>query len=433
MFYNKSTCVTTCHFFWRLLYRLVLDFSYIFVISVAYGYYMGLTYNFLPKYYMFSLLITIIVSLCTPSYKNDISSFFINVQLYLFLIPMCSLYGCSGRSTIFLIAVTCAHLLQCCIITFSLKRIRHTVRYIRKCSNVLFISLTFFICAVVIGIIIAGGKPYISAFNLNNIYLIRANAVTLNTMMNYFLGWSTKIIVPFLLVYCIYKNKIVFSIILICIQLLFFCIFAQKTYLFTPILIIGVYFFEKYNFLSWGIEKGLSLIVFLSTILYLINHEWIWPVSLMVRRVLYVPATLKFAFYQFFSSNQKVHFADGIIGKIFSIISPYGKEIPKVISEYMGVPNANCNTGYWGDAYANAGWIGLMFFSIIIIIFVKLLDQYSSNLNKSVVIASCSYWIYSLNDAALLTSLLTGGGFVLLFIFMINSLQLRNENKEFEP
>ena len=421
------SCVSdNCGIIYRIIYRLALDFSYTTAISVAYSYYMGLTYFPSLLRILISYIVSLFVIIVTPSYKNTISSFFLNVQLYIFLMPMCSLYGLSGRSIIFLTGISLIHVMQCIILSVNIRTKCIKKIYIENNQLILFGTLCGFVIMIIGLLFLQGGRPNWSAINLNNVYKIRAEAISLTTIMSYFVSWSTKIIIPFLLACSIHKKHWFLCTLLTGLQFLFYCIFAHKTYLFTPILVIAVYFCCKHNLLKWGFEKGLTLGVLFTTGLYLLNNKWIWPVNLLVRRVLYVPATLKFSFYEFFSRNPKVCFGDGVIGTVFHIDSPYSKTIPKVIAEYVGYPESSCNTGYWGDAYANAGWIGVVLLSVILAVYIKTLENCSTKLNKTIVIASCAYWIYSLNDGAFLTNLLTGGGLLFLLILVFSNLQKKH-------
>ena len=130
-----------------------------------------------------------------------------------------------------------------------------------------------------------------------------------------------------------------------------------------------------------------------------------------------IPAQLKFVYYEYFSVRKKVYFADGVIGSIFNIISPYEEAIPKTIGAYLGEGESNANTGYWGDAYANAGVLGVILFSVILALMIIILAKLGRKINPSVVVASMTFSLFSLNDGALLTNILTGGMFIFFIIF----------------
>lgn len=411
----------------RILYRGILDISYVLAISEYWSYYMNLTLNVSFFRLILSYFITSVVAFCTPILKKDLVTFFLNIQLYIMLIPMCSLYGLSDRSLVYLFGVSSCHCMQCLLIS---KKIQiHLERKICLRGNIplLILFLIALLFITVMNLIRVNGFPTLEAFNLYQVYDVRNKVSTIRGVMGYLIPWCAKVVMPFLLVFFLNRKRVVASLLIIISQLYFYTVFAQKTFLFTPFLATFVYICVKKGLLDWCIERGISLLVFSVTAMFLINKNWIMPISLLVRRVLFVPATIKFAYYDFFSVNSKVHFADGTLGHILKIQSPYELQIPKIISEYLGRPSSNCNAGYLGDAYANGGWIGVFAMSILIIIFVKILDKLGSNMDKAVLIASCLYLFYSLNDSALLTTLLTGGGILLLFIYVISSMKYEND------
>jgi len=165
-----------------------------------------------------------------------------------------------------------------------------------------------------------------------------------------------------------------------------------------------------------------------TTLIYLFKGSQML-VTMFPRRVLYVPAILKFQYYDFFSVNPKVFFADGIIGKLLGVDSPYQRSVAYTIAyEFFGVESM-ANTGYWGDAYANMGVLGVILFSIVLVLIVKYIEINTNNLNISFVISSTFFSFYILNDGALLTNLLTGGQFLLMIMLTIeNSCALKERD-----
>lgn len=412
----------------RFLFRIMLDLSYMAIISVYWSYYMNLTLRFSIIRLFISYIVSAFLIIGTPDLNNTISSFFLNIQLYVFLLPMCSLYGLSGRSLSFLTLISLCHIMQSGLLCWKPNIASFRKVVIPRNQYLLLLGLIFILIPVVSFFILTEGVPTFTAFNLYKVYEIRKNSIKLIKGMNYLVPWVTKVIIPFLLVFYLDKKKWgrVFFIVLI--QMYLYTILAQKTFLFTPVLVIGVYYLIKKDMLNWGFEKGFSVGICVTSGLFLLNHNWIMPVSLFVRRIFFVPATIKFSFYDFFIKNPKVHFADGMIGRIFGITSPYEMEIPKKIASFIGRPDSNCNGGYLADAYANGGVVAVIIIAVLLVVFIKLLESFSKNVNLAVASASCAYLFYSLNDTAFLTSMLTGGGILLLLIFLVNSMNSWHKN-----
>lgn len=71
-------------------------------------------------------------------------------------------------------------------------------------------------------------------------------------------------------------------------------------------------------------------IFFLTIFTYFTNKIEI--ASLFIRRLLFLPAQIKFYWYEFFSQNPFIlYYLQGIIGKIFGIRNPYPVDAAKVI------------------------------------------------------------------------------------------------------
>lgn len=163
---------------------------------------------------------------------------------------------------------------------------------------------------------------------------------------------------------------------------------------------------------------GLILLAVVSTVMYKQFGVYSF-LSYGIRRTLFVPATIKFAYYDYFSQNELLHFADNTIGHLLNIQSPYELEAPKIIAEYLGVPNSHCNTGYWGDAYANFGIFGVVIFSIIVIWLLICIEKLTKRISQQIVIPIVTVMVYNLNDSALFTWILGGGGALMIFMFWL--------------
>lgn len=115
-------------------------------------------------------------------------------------------------------------------------------------------------------------------------------------------------------------------------------------------------------------------------------------------------------------------FADGKLGALFSIESPYQQKIPFLIAQVYSGRSFSANTGYWGDAYANLGSLGVILFSLILAMVIKLIESITRNIAPSVVLSSFLFTILSLNDSALLVEFLTGGfGLLIIIYYMFDS------------
>lgn len=119
-----------------------------------------------------------------------------------------------------------------------------------------------------------------------------------------------------------------------------------------------------------------------------------------------------------------MHFADGIIGKILSIESPFSEPAPFVISRFFSYNKvaSNSNTGLFSDAYSNGGFILMIIVAIMFAFILYVIDSVTYKLPLYVVVGSFSYMMFVLNDTSLQTTLLTGGmGLMIILLLLFNS------------
>jgi hypothetical protein len=158
------------------------------------------------------------------------------------------------------------------------------------------------------------------------------------------------------------------------------------------------------------------VVIALSYLFFLLFSNYSFT-ALFVRRLFSIPAGISFKYYNFFSENEFLWFREIFIGRILNLNSPY----PEVISRMLG-NGANANTGIFGDAYANGGFIIMFVYSIILSSFLILVDSFGNPIKKSefsMLIAIYSNTIFMLNDLPLTNVMLTGGGLILIFLTYI--------------
>lgn len=395
-------------------YRVVLDLLYCAFIVPVYGYDLfDLQFN--PLKYIESLFWYGILFLIIKREEHSVSSFFLNLQFLVMLAPMLSYYALADQPALFMRVICICFLFQ----IFFLQNIKNfKLPYFKGNFFILIMALSFF-CALVIIISLAyNGLPSLKAFNFNDIYELRATART-PALFGYFINWVCKITIPFLLTFSLYyqrKKLFIFSIV---VQLLMFMTYAHKTFLLILPAMIVIYYVVEKNKINLRLYQCLPVVLVAAFLLYIINNDWIMAPSVLVRRFLFVPAQLKFQYYDFFLNHPKVYFADGLIGTLFSIESPYGMNVPNVIAFFYHGRIYGANTGYWGDAYANLGIAGVVIFSIVLAFIVKLIESITTNIPKAIVLPSLMFIFLNLNDQALLTTLLTGGLWLLIVLLYL--------------
>jgi hypothetical protein len=154
------------------------------------------------------------------------------------------------------------------------------------------------------------------------------------------------------------------------------------------------------------------------------------PASLFLRRVLYAPAKISTNYYDFFEKNSYTFYSQSKLSFGLSE-NPYENAEGKNVAEMMGglyskSDDNNMNTGYLGDGYKNAGLLGMIIHSFILgLIFVSI-DSVSKGLALSISISTLLIPVIKLINGALLTTLLTSGLLIGIFVLWFYKEQYRN-------
>ena len=144
------------------------------------------------------------------------------------------------------------------------------------------------------------------------------------------------------------------------------------------------------------------------------------PASLLIRRVLFVPAQLSFYYYDFFSKHQLMYLAESHLNPVLS--NPYTMPTVHLIGKiYYNSPAMAANTGYLGDAYMNFGFLGMLLFSVILGILVVIMDSITARTDITVAVGATIMPIYALVNGALFTVLGTRGLLLGMFIVWLYS------------
>ncbi|PYG87165.1 oligosaccharide repeat unit polymerase [Ruminiclostridium sufflavum DSM 19573] len=401
-----------------IIYKIFLEFSYLKLINPIWGY-MGfnLDINYIKLIETYILLI--IIYIIVPKSDFKISNVFLQFLYLMMIIPTLSIYAMKNESRVFLYAFVIGFLITILTVKYMPK-----IKLIRiKVSKKLFVLMLFLITITTYFLIIKdNGMPTLGALNLFNVYKIRSEFVSSLSIINYLLMWQAKIINPFLIGYFYYKGKYKSIILVILFQIVLFLLTAYKSFLFSLVLVLGSVYLIKIKKFYTIFAGGMVLIVLSSFVLGIFKISD-YPTSFITNRVLFVPAQNYFFYYDFFSDNQKAYLTQSIIGNIFGLKEIYNTNITYMIGElYYGSSKMMVNTGYLADAYMNFGILGMLFFSILLGIIFILIDQISKRVDKTIVVATFIFPIYSLVDGALQTSLLTHGLLIsIILIYFIDN------------
>ena len=150
-------------------------------------------------------------------------------------------------------------------------------------------------------------------------------------------------------------------------------------------------------------------------------------------RLIFIPSQIQYQYYDYFSINEKMYFAEGLIGKVLGLENRFGEDVAFMIGRLYspdgGTSHSNVNV--FGDAYYNLGLFGMIFISLVLGIVLSVYNAFR-RVGDAFVVSSISYILFSLADTGLLTTILTGGlllNLLLLIIICKNSKAIRSNKK----
>lgn len=407
--------------FWCLaiLYKLALDFMYIWVASPQFGY-SGLIY--LPTFvkYVIGLMMYFVIFAFLPKDEGSTGSVLLHIQFLYTVAPMLTFYSFANGSNKYMLMVFICVMLESVIVRLGKKK--RTPIYITGIKNYLTVGIWILLLVTVSIPILYNGFAGSKAFDFEYVYKMRAEA-TYPPGFGYLFFWMGKAIIPFFTVYFLDKKRYIAGIAAIFLQILLYMECGNKYLLFILVPVIFIYYCAKTHHLIKLAYLGLSVLFLLMIPAYIFDSAS--GDSIGVRTSFYIsvraifhPADNKFAMFEFFSQFPKMYFSQGLIGKIFGLTNLYNGSEGQIIFAYNGgdFKSANLNTGYLGESYAQMGFVGMLLMSVLFAFVLRAIECYNSKRNFCVLTAVFAMFIINLNDISLLTTLLSSGMAIVLLL-----------------
>jgi oligosaccharide repeat unit polymerase len=278
---------------------------------------------------------------------------------------------------------------------------------------ILFISILFTFTVVIHYIITSGGHMVL---NFKDVYIFRDQfgASGSSGIFGYINSWTSKIFAVLFFAWTLEKKKLFLIFISSSLILAMFIFSGHKGVL--QGIMLTLFFYFLFNKIK---KKELFILIsFLFLIIFSLSAFFIYDftmvASLLIRRLLILPAELNFVYFDFFTHHDFVYWSNGIL-KYF-LNNPYQVEMTHVIGAYMGHPSMGANTGFMASAYMHAGIFGIIIYTILAIIIINLITNFSEKINKYIVMSIVFIPIKTMFISSdMLTTLLTHGLLVSIF------------------
>lgn len=414
-----------------VLFRFFLEFVYIYFVHAHYAYYhFGLDYNL--TYWLISYIFLFCVIWKVPGLLRtaSLADIVLALLILMYFVPYTVLFAYSRHDLGYALFVLGYFLLM--ILFNQYIKINHVV--IKGIHKGIGDTKYFVIIIVVMGLIrVAASGIYTGfriSFDFSEYYELRAEAreYALPEVIRYLLGWSTTGLTVGLVYSIIRKRKLLSVFIAIC-TVLAFSFNGKKSILFSLIIavLIGLFYDEKY---IRKIPAAFTALTGAGLLESLVLGERSFICKYFLRRILFIPPNISILHYDYFSTHEYDYLRTSVMRR-FGFQSPYASygKIPRLIgSVYFGkrAMAFNANTGLCGDAFANFGYLSILFAPFVIILTFKLIEKCARFSDREVQVMVSIYVAYAFINGSYFTLLFTNG---MLFL-MILLLFLNNRKSE---
>ena len=248
---------------------------------------------------------------------------------------------------------------------------------------------------------------------LVDVYDVRQDyAETLSTagVLGYLVSTQANVVNPLIFSRGIYSRRWRFIAIAVVGQLVLYSGTGFKTVLFSiPSLLIVAWLFRA-NLRPRGILLlwGATGVVVAAAALDRIDGGIVWS-SLFARRFLMTPAQLSAQYVEFYSNSPPEMLSHSVLAPFFpNPLYPYGpaRMIGFVVS---GSPAMSANANLFADGFAHFGWFGVGGISLLLILFLRVLDRAAYGLPTAVSALVVVMPSITLSNTSMLTAMFSHG------------------------
>lgn len=409
-------------FYFFMIYKIGLEFGYWYILRKYYADSVEYTFDFNIYKYILGFLTIFLIFMLIRHNDGRVSTFYLELHYVLAIIPITVVYSFGNKETLYYLGVCIGYILAIIIVQLKTNLVFDGSEIISLMIIICFCLITII---VYLDMIVENGIPQLRALNIFSVYDYRGE-FQINKYVGYLYRWQVVVINPFMIINGLQKkNKSLVGIFTI-LQFAAYLYTTQKTILFIIPLIYGVYFLAKFKRFNVLVYSIFSVSITLSAILASINYNLYKIFSLFGRRVLLLPANLKFLYYDFFTNHENIGLAGTLWGKFLDVESPYELGVGNLISKYyFNLPETNSNTGFLAEGYYMFGYLGILLAVVLFAFLLKCLDFCENRNGFAFTIGISIYSLFMLNDTSLIDSILFGNITILLVILIF----YKNSNK----
>lgn len=355
-----------------LLFRVTLDFAYATYVSKTF-YYAGYDLHVNTAKLTLSYVLTIFFSFLVPHRVTRPSFGVIQAYYLLLVLPILSLWALRDDSTSYAMLVLASFGVLMIVASLPTVNFRFTVPY----GQSVLVVVTLACAGYIAWIFYTRGGLRFATLNLGRIYDVRSEASSevFYGFASYAKEWLGKAFIPACLALFLWRRTWTLVVLCIVVELGLGLMTTAKEYMLYP-------FFITFCFVV--LRRGWSFPICLSSVfvvtlcaaiaLAAIPSLAILP-AIVAQRGFFAAPNLTYVYYHFFQENPFVYLTNSPIPLASEY--PYHEAVPTIIGAGLwGKGTATfANTGIFGTGYMHFGALGVVTFSALAGMVLKLLDM----------------------------------------------------------
>lgn len=308
------------------------------------------------------------------------------------------------------------------MVSLAVRRATPTRLIIRRPSQTTFWLLVGAFSAFVyvyIGVTVGLNLRFLSVLDVYDVRDDYAAALEGAGILGYLVSPQANVVNPLIMARGIYSRRWGLVALGMVGQLILYSGTGFKTILFSIPAVILVALLFRSNLRPRGAVFiwGVSAVIVVAAVLDQLTHSIVWS-SLFSRRFLLTPARLSDQYYEFFTNTRFDLLSHSVLAPFIPPQHPYGPA--RMISIVAtGTPDASMNANFFADGYAHFGWLGVAGAAVILTVYLRILDRAAHGLPTAVSSLVVILPAVTLSNTSILTSMLTHGLVVLVFMLMI--------------
>lgn len=392
-----------------IAYKIVLTLLYAFVQYPLFGY-SGYYRDFSLVRMLVGWLAYMGTACVIRNKKEDICTAFVYSIFLLSIAPFIVLYEFDASYSLWMILIQVACLLLMHGV-FSLKmKAPFAFHGISYKNGALRWTATIVILSYFIYSLWRFGLPGVEAFSFYDVSIVRSE-VELSTLESVMQNIACKVVCPLYMIIAMKEKKWAFFGFALLVQCYTYSVTGFKTYLFIPLVVIGVQMIPKLSVkktILAGLPTGLTVM----GLLHMLTRSRMLY-ALIGDRMIFMPARIKYSYFDYFSQHDFARFSQNTLSKLLGVRSNYDIPVPYLIGDkYFSKPEMWTNAGFMADAYANLGIAGILLMAAVLVAVLMLLRHGLRSAGKDLQKAIQSLFVIffvALNDGPVISELFSGG------------------------